>query len=632
MARARELRDQGHPQAPLAWERVAEALGTEEPDSAFLAAELLEHRAVAAAKAGAPDAGALLRSCRDAHRDAGHDARTALMELHLAVHAAASGDSPDAVRTQLEAAMRAARELWSNAWWERRTAQASLTNIRVQAHLRRQTASPEATGLPTSPEATALSGDTPPGSGPGGTLSTVDRQYQGALMEFVATTPDVPPTHEGVTAASLCDLIAEAEGELAQLALEEGDTQRADELLASAATRVLAADRPWDAAHPLAVRAGLLAALGRPDEAEQCARAALDAAELTAPEQQGTVRLTLVDVLLRRDQAEEAVEHAIDAAHWFDQAGLEAEGGAEARRLLAEAYRAQGRTPEAAEVLQSALPDLIRRGPEAEVRARATLAELLRGLREPRAAAEQLLRAADICKDWDDPRPQARLALDAADCLQAAGLDEAADAAYGRALELWRACGDAAGEARVLRALAWRRFRGDGDEDAEYGSPEGLALARPLFDRALAVLDEAADPELRFEHALTLDQYADMLGEYLEELGSTRDDEPESTPDDEPESTPDEEPDPAPDKELVRSVLDLYAHAAEEYGALGAAHLSDRFEALHSRVWLAREHLPAAEAVALATELIDELRAHGSLDAHRRADHLEKSRNTWRKG
>lgn len=128
-------------------------------------------------------------------------------------------------------------------------------------------------------------------------------------------------------------------------------------------------------------------------------------------------------------------------AHWFDQAGLTADGGAQVRLVLARAYAQDGRAAEAAEVLQSALPDLLEHGEEQAVFAREFLGDLLRRLNEFRPAAEQYLLAAETAKGWEDPRPQAGLAQSAADTLSDAGLATEAVAAYERALELHRLTG-----------------------------------------------------------------------------------------------------------------------------------------------------------------------------------------------
>ncbi|MFE0427574.1 hypothetical protein ACFW15_35495, partial [Streptomyces sp. NPDC058953] len=231
------------------------------------------------------------------------------------------------------------------------------------------------------------------------------------------------------------------------------------------------------------------------------------AAELPEAHAQGSVRLTLASVLIRRDGgAAEAAGLALDAAHWFDQADS-AEGPAtRARLLLSEAYARTDRDAEAAEVLHSVLPDLVAEGDDEEiVRARQLLGRLLRRLGDPRGAAEQYLLAADAVTGWEDPAPQASLANTAAEALAEAGVVDGAEAAYGRALELWRRVGGSpVAEVRVLRSLAWLRLRNDAPA-AEYGR------ARGFMDEALALVRDADDPESRYEWAQTCLQLARLV-------------------------------------------------------------------------------------------------------------------------
>lgn len=136
--------------------------------------------------------------------------------------------------------------------------------------------------------------------------------------------------------------------------------------------------------------------------------------------------------------------------------GGEAEGlGAWARLVLGGAQLRQGRTAEAAAVLETALPDLEAVHHEGRVvQARWWLGECLQDLGEPRAAAEQFLLAAEIAKGWEEQQDHAVLAHLAADCLERAGLADEAVRAYARAEELWRVLGRPAQVVRTLRARA----------------------------------------------------------------------------------------------------------------------------------------------------------------------------------
>lgn len=388
---------------------------------------------------------------------------------------------------------------------------------------------------------------------------------------------------------------------LAGLALEEGEEARAERLLDSAAGRSLAAGRPWDAAEPLARRAALLFARGRAEEAEEAARAAVGhAGEVADAEEQGAVRLTLADILLRRDEgARDAAAHALDAAHWFDQAGLGAGGGATARLVLARAYGAAGRTAEAAEILQSALPDLLEHGEYVAVQARETLGNLLRDLHDPRGASEQYLLAAETAKGWDDPGAQAHFAQLGAEGLAAAGLRTEAEAAYGRALELWRRVGrNPVAEVRVLRSLAWLVVQDNG-----VPAIATVPRARQLMEEAAAVLEGAEEPGLRYERGQTWHQLADLLMEQLYDYEDYDEEETEEESGDDA-SVQD-------NASVEEEAIALWDRAAAVYAGLGPHALDSRVQCLTRAAWNERALDRPDEALARLTTLREELAAQG---------------------
>ncbi|MFF1478394.1 tetratricopeptide repeat protein [Streptomyces sp. NPDC058301] len=553
---ARIARQQGRPSADALWARVGELAdaGKELPDAA-VAADLLEFRARTAARAGAEQARGLYAHAADAHRAAGEQARAAYALLGVAGTAAQAGGEAGEIRHLLAVAAEAARALdEADPARARRIAAAELTTLQIESYLRgRET--PEEDGQPVDPALTA------------------------ALEDFVtAHGTDVRP--------DVADVLAEAELVLARIALTIGDLDRAEPLLTSAAHHCLVAERPWEAAEPLSLRARVLAARDDREGAEAVARTALGhAAELTDPEEQAAVRLTLAEILLRRPGgADEAAAHALDAAHWLDQAGLTATGGARARLLLARAYAEAERTAEAAEVLQSALPDLLEHGEEEAVGARRMLGGLLRGLHDQRAAAEQYLLAAETAKGWDNPRPQASLAHSAAEALSAAGLREESRQAYGRALELWRRAGDnPVGEVRVLRSLAWLTVESGAGEE-EYGR------ARALMEQALAVLEGAEEPELRYERAQTWQQLAALLEDSLNE-----------------DEAADEEASRAGETAVRAEAVALLDRAAAGYGALGEGALRERFQCAVRAAWTEHALGRPQDGISRMTALIADL-------------------------
>ncbi|MFI5984157.1 hypothetical protein ACIBEA_25125 [Streptomyces sp. NPDC051555] len=617
VARARAARAEGHPGAPALWAQVAARAATapvdgaarEEtsasdpaaPVDAALAADLLEHRALTAARtagqetatgATAGDAGpervrVLLAEARDAQRAAGQPDRAALAQLWLVSAAFQAGAEPAELRELLAAAVGAAAALDpADPLRARRIASAELTRMRVESYLR------------------AAQDDHD--------HREVDPELSAGLDALVAAT----------TGTDLSDLAADAEELLARLRLQEGDAQRAVALLASAAEHGVGVGRPWLAVDPLALRAQVLLSLGRPAEAEEAARSAVaHSAEVTDAETHGSVRLTLAEILLRGDEeaVAEAARHALDSAHWFDLAGLAEAGGARARLLLARAYAAAGRTVEAVEVLQSAVADLAGQGEYPEVQARELLGDLLGALHDAAGAAEQYLLAADVTKGWEDPRPQAHLAQSAADALSTARRWSDAVAAYERALELRRAIGDnPVSEVRMLRSLAWLTVQGQGQDKQGESADERFARARALMEAAVAVLEAAAgeasgeaadDPQLRFELAQTWQQLAQLIDRRLapEDEGLIDEDVDEG---EEENGTNGYLPLTETEVRLLREEqVDLWDRAASRYAGLGSERVSERFWCVRSAARADRELGRAERATARLTTLVEDLRA-----------------------
>ncbi|BDM69236.1 hypothetical protein HEK616_27230 [Streptomyces nigrescens] len=306
-----------------------------------------------------------------------------------------------------------------------------------------------------------------------------------------------------------------------------GDAPGAAELFGRAAELFHEAAVPWYAAEAEAQLAELSFQEGDPRTAETSARAALQhGGELLNPVGAARLHLVLAEALvaLGGDDAEVAA-HALDATHWADEAADSAGPGAWARLVLGGALRRLRRFGEAASVLESALPDLVKHHPEGRVvRARRWLGECLDATGDARAASEQFLLAADLAKGWDGQRDHAALAHLAGDALHRAGLHEQAGAAYARAEELWRALGQPDRVARAVRARAWLALR-----DAESGPPVAralLATAELLLTEALAAsADEERRTRLRWELAATHRQTAELLvGARASEPGDPEDD------------------------------------------------------------------------------------------------------------
>ncbi|MFF1410111.1 tetratricopeptide repeat protein [Streptomyces sp. NPDC058289] len=592
--RARAARDLGHPGADALWEQVALHPETTAGSDPLAAADVADHRALAAARAGAANAPELLAGVRDRYRELGIAERAALAELRLATVAAQSGTEPGELRELLAVALRAAEALDADEPLRtRRIALAELTGIRVESYLR----SVEATEDPEHGH----------GDGHGHGHEQEHGHGHGELATELAAFADA-------YAAALPDVVAEAEEMLGRLALSQGDPERAVTLLAGSADRSVAAGRPWLAVDPLVLRAGVLMSLDRAAEAEESARAGLThAAEVTDTEAQGVVRLTLADILLGRGEADaEAARHALEAAHWFDQAGLTADGGAQARLLLARCRAREGHTAEAAEVLQSTLPDLLEHGEGQAVSVREFLGDLLRELHDPRGAAEQYLLAAELSEDWEDPRPQANFAQAAADQLSEARLVPEAVAAYERALELRRRSKDTpVAEVRILRSLAWLGLREEVTDAAVAGARARMDEAAEVLTTALA--DAPEDPETRAELAETWNQLAQVLDRRVradEEAREEADEEAdeEGDPGEEGRGSGPAEPLGAAELEALRlEEILLWERAAALHAELGPEHLQARLQCVNNAAWteheLGRPEAGAARVSALAAEV-----------------------------
>ncbi|WP_369249431.1 tetratricopeptide repeat protein [Streptomyces sp. R41] len=262
----------------------------------------------------------------------------------------------------------------------------------------------------------------------------------------------------------LASRAAEAQAMLGELAARSGDAEEATDRLSLAVETFVAAGLPWFAVEYDSRLAGIALRLGDTDRAERAARAALDhAGAYLEPMGQAQLHLQLAEILGTSGQLRPASEHALEAAHWADEAGQAGTLGAWARHQLGGFLLRQRRWAEAAEVLESALPDLTAdmHGDGAIVQTRWWLGDCLTELGEHREAAEHWLRAADIARHWPEQRDHAMLAHLAAEALGHAGLPAEADQAYARAGDLWRALGNVHGLVRSLRARAWAAARAD---------------------------------------------------------------------------------------------------------------------------------------------------------------------------
>ncbi|MFI9175211.1 tetratricopeptide repeat protein [Streptomyces lincolnensis] len=328
-----------------------------------------------------------------------------------------------------------------------------------------------------------------PSTGPARSLGRVLAEAEAAAREVLALV-------EGHTGddVRLAARAAEAQAMLAELTAQGGDPEVAAELYARAAAAFVSAGLPWFAVEYEARLAGLAHHLGDLAGTERALRAAL---EHGGPQLEATGRaqlhLQLAEVVGARGGAEEAAEHALEAAHWADEAGQGPTFGALARHQLGGFLLRQGRWAEAAEVLESALPDLSAEthGDGAVVQALWWLGDCLGELGDHREAARRRLQAAEIARHWPEQQDHATLAHLAAESLGQADLPEEADRAYARAGDLWRSLGDVHGLVRSLRARAWLALR---TENGSGAARELMAGAVHACEAALGATAATDDP------------------------------------------------------------------------------------------------------------------------------------------
>lgn len=481
LAEARRLAESLHPDSVAAWAAVARAVeagGRGSELTAYDRAELVDHRAIGLGPEGAP----LFEQAAELYEEAGDPGE--------ALAARARGATVHALNGRVETALELISEPYekvlalheADGTGVRQTASVLVGRARILVQRMHET---EDTG----DTATAVAA-----------AEAAVRE----LAEFVE-----PHRADDVRLASRA---AEARALLGELAARREDAQAAAELFVEAAERYVAAGLPWFAVQYEARLAGVAQQVGDLETAERAARAALEhgGAELD-PVGRAQLNAQLAELLGAGDRVETAAEHALEAAHWADEAGESRTLGSWARHLLGGFLLRQERWAEAAEVLESALPDLT-----AETHGEGAVAQTLwwlgdchTELGEHREAAERWLRAADITRHWPEPRDHAMLAHLAAEALARAGLPAEADRAYERAGDLWGELGNVHGYVRALRARAW------------YAAQEGAGLdaARELMGDAVlgceAALSDVVGEENRRRIVAELGETYRQLGDLL---------------------------------------------------------------------------------------------------------------------
>ncbi|WP_055493524.1 hypothetical protein [Streptomyces sp. TP-A0356] len=470
LAEARRLSDALHPDAMDAWAAVARATHEEELDPRDRA-DLADHEALSRG----PEGASFFERAAELYAAAGDPGEALAARARGAFVRALTGHSEEALQTidGLRAQVLALYE--EGGTGVRQTASVLVGRARILIHRLQEGESPAQAAEEAVRELLALAG---------------------------------PHTAEVRLAARA----AEATAMLGELAVHAGDAEAGAELLARAAEEYGTAGLAWFAVEHEVRLARIARQLGDTETAHRAARAALEHGQgHLEPVGQAQLHLQLVEVLAASGRFPEAAEHALEAAHWADEAGEGPTLGAWARHQLGGLLLQQRRFAEAAEVLESALPDLTAEthGDGAIVQTQWWLGDCHTQLGEHRAAAERWLRAAEIARHWPEQRDHAMLAHLAAEALGHADLPEEADRAYARAGDLWRELGNTHGLVRSLRARAW--LAADGGT--------GLDAARELMAQAARECASAAasseDTEARSQLIAELGQTHCQFGELV---------------------------------------------------------------------------------------------------------------------
>ncbi|MFE9839400.1 tetratricopeptide repeat protein [Streptomyces sp. NPDC005551] len=460
LAQARRLSAAMAPGAVEAWAAVGRAAGDRELDPRDRA-EIADHEAMGRG----PEGAALFERAAEWYAKAGDPGEALAARARGAYALAGTGRTEEALAAVREPYEEALALFAADGTGVRQTASVLVARARILMQRVHETEAGPGTGRG---EETRDAG--------AGTAAAADAEA--AVRELLAL---VGP-HPGEL--RLAARAAEARAMLAELAAHGGDAEAAAALYARASEEFTAAGLPWFAVEYRARQAGIARHLGDTDAAERAVRAALaDGGPHLEAAGHARLHLQLAGILAADGRFGPAAEHALEAAHWADEGGEGPALGAWARHQLGGFLLRQERWAEAAEVLESALPDLTEEthGDGAIVQTLWWLGDCLGELGEHREAAERRLRAADLARHWPEQRDHAMLAHLAAEDLGHAGLPAEADLAYTRAGDLWRSLGNVHGLVRSLRARSWIAARGDA----------GLDAARALMSEAVRECERA---------------------------------------------------------------------------------------------------------------------------------------------
>lgn len=459
LAEARRFSEEGHPQAPAAWQRLEDALtATGATLRGVDRAELLDHGAMRLARTDPAAGAARFEEAAKLFSAAGDRGQSVACRARAALATAFAGQLEEALdRLQSLCGEAASLHSAQRAGTKHATA-VLLSRTRVRFMLLDDAEDPRAAA------------------------DELDAELRD-LISFAW-----PHRSDPAVLARIADA-TESQG---RLAAALGDTAGATELLTEAARLYHDSGRPWQATGPeLLLAQGLLQAGEAAESAALLLRALKDPQRepVRPAAESADLHVAVADAYAAQDLAREEAGHLLEAAQWADAAGDGGGLGAYVRLRLGGAYLALARLEEAAAVLESAMADLTAGHPDADVvQARWWLGEALTGTGEYGAAAGQFLKAARLAEGWDDQRDHAVLTHLAADALKEAGSTDEAVRAYERVEELWKALGDTPALVRSLRSRAWITIATPASEgEASVGAAAATAATKAVELMAAAL-------------------------------------------------------------------------------------------------------------------------------------------------
>ncbi|WP_431947512.1 hypothetical protein [Actinacidiphila sp. bgisy167] len=485
--RAREMDDAGRPGDAELWREIAGRVGAEghvhDPrlgSEARLRGELAEHRAFAALEEeDLAAARAALAEARELFAEAGLPGRVLAARARLASVGEEPGAEAGGAWAELDAVLPEARALVDGAVVDGAATSEVRRAYLVVLQCRAFLAHTEATAaLPDVPERTR-------------------ERFEAAVAEAVAESERLGSPERTANARMF----------VADLAARSGELDRAEQELRNVLRAVEEAGTPWRATRPRGLLGQVLLQQHRPEEAMEQFRGALASAAAYGDTAFPVARThaLLGHAAHHAGDLGAAVRHLSDAAARLDREG-DAPGAAELRVELADVLARADRQADAVAVLESLVSDEAAAAAAMDERAlaqaRLLLARGLRELAEHRASAEQFLLLADAVEPWEEQSTHTLVASEAAVALLAAGREDAARAAYERAVASHAKGPNPHAVAEMMRDFAAHAVSAGGPEGLEAAlghlrEADEVVAAVPADDEDIALWYETGSTHYR---------------------------------------------------------------------------------------------------------------------------------------